>query len=326
MTPQLLPAIISVNLAHGARRMAAKGAIVRRLSSIENFGSMNVFCSDKTGTLTEGTIRVHSALDAAGRVSPSVLELAFVNSSFESGFANPLDEAVRQCGTFDLAAYEKLDEIPYDFLRKRLSVLVRHGGQATLITKGALTNVLDVCTSAVVDGDGPAPLDTIRTSIEQQYSGLSAQGHVVGYLGDGINDATARRWNVALIRKFMLYFGPCSSVFDYLTFGVLLLWPSVSPAEFRTAWFVESVVSACLVVLVLRSRRPFWKSQPSRVMVFTTLLVVFATILLPFTPLATSLGFAPLSLPLLLLIAAIVAAYVASAEGLKVFFYRMVPN
>lgn len=552
MTPQLLPAIVSVNLAHGARRMATKGVIVRRLSAIENFGSMTVFCADKTGTLTEGTICIHSALDSGGRDSQMVLELAYVNSSFESGFVNPIDEAVRRIQSFDLSTYEKLDEIPYDFLRKRLSVLVRRGGKTMLITKGALSNVIEVCGSTSKDGQNCVPLSEARDAIEAQYRDLSSQGyrtlgvayrsmdtatvvtkqdeadmvfagflvlsdppkagidetirqlqrlgislkmitgdnrliaanvaqqvgtsaenlvtgtdmrrmsdaalmhravytqvfaevepnqkeriifalkragHVVGYLGDGINDATAlhaadvgisvdqavdvakqaadivllkhdlrvllvgvaegratfantlkyvfmatsanfgnmfsmagasiflpflpllpkqvlltnlltdlpemtiatdrvdeelvarpRRWDVAFIRKFMVVFGLLSSVFDYLTFGVLLLLP-LSTAQFRTGWFIESVVSACLIVLVVRSRWPFWRSTPSRALMLANVLVIFATFVLPISPASRLLGLEPLPPFYLVLIIGIIAAYVISAELAKRLFY-----
>ena len=135
LTPQLLPAIISINLGHGARRMADHKVIVKRLASIENFGSMDVLCSDKTGTLTEGSARVHSAVDAAGQPSEKILLYAYLNAFFETGYANPIDEAIRAYRSWDTAGYEKLDEIPYDFLRKRLSILVfrpgasRHGHQ-----------------------------------------------------------------------------------------------------------------------------------------------------------------------------------------------------
>ena len=124
LTPQLLPAIISINLAHGARRMALGKVIVRRLSSIENFGSMNVLCSDKTGTLTEGVVRVRSALNLEGQESEEVLRYAYLNAAFETGLVNPIDEAIRNFRSFDLGTCRKLDEVPYDFIRKRLSILV----------------------------------------------------------------------------------------------------------------------------------------------------------------------------------------------------------
>ena len=141
LTPQLLPAIISINLAHGAKRMARQKVIVKRLASIENFGSMTVFCSDKTGTLTEGLVRLKAACDIAGNPSERVLLHGALNASFETGFLNPIDEAIRTARSFDLSPYRKLDEEPYDFVRKRLSVLVATPAAHVLVTKGALANV-----------------------------------------------------------------------------------------------------------------------------------------------------------------------------------------
>ena len=128
LTPQLLPAVVSVNLAHGTREMAEQDVIVKRLSSIENFGSMNLLCSDKTGTLTEGRIHIDAVVDAQGRQSEKALLYAFLNASFETGFTNPIDEAIRGIEELDMAGFTKLDEVPYDFLRKRLSILVARGG------------------------------------------------------------------------------------------------------------------------------------------------------------------------------------------------------
>jgi Mg2+-importing ATPase len=148
LTPQLLPAIISINLAHGAKRMAQQKVIVKRLSSIENFGSMTVFCSDKTGTLTEGLVRMKVACNITGNPSERVLLHGALNASFETGFHNPIDEAIRTARSFDLSLYRKLDEEPYDFVRKRLSVLVATPTAHLLVTKGALANMLAVCSTA----------------------------------------------------------------------------------------------------------------------------------------------------------------------------------
>src|SRR5512136_1120485 len=134
LTPQLLPAIISINLAHGAKRMALNKVIVKRLASIENFGSMNVLCSDKTGTLTEGVVRLHSALNVDGHEGNKVLLYAFLNASYETGFMNPIDEAIRKYRQFDLSGYKKLDEIPYDFIRKRLSILISEWDTHLMVT------------------------------------------------------------------------------------------------------------------------------------------------------------------------------------------------
>ena len=554
LTPQLLPAIISVNLAHGARRMATRKVIVRRLASIENFGSMDVLCSDKTGTLTRGVVEVHAGLDAQGDSSRRVLELAFVNASFESGFLNPIDEAIRHSESFDISGYEKLDEIPYDFTRKRLSILVRHAGAVLLVSKGAVKNILEVCTRVEFGPDAIVDLDGMRTEIESRYESLSADGfrvlamayrdagdrqtvsrkdetdmvfagfvvlrdpvkpditktigrlkglgvglkiitgdnrfvaasvakevglsshaivvgddlrnmsddallhlvgdsdvfaeiepaqkerivlalkragRVVGYMGDGINDVTAlhsadvgisvdqavdvaketadivllkrdlnvlvdgvedgratfantlkyvfmatsanfgnmftmagaslflpflpllpkqilltnlltdfpemtiardgvdpelvarpRRWDVGFIRRFMLMFGPLSSVFDFLTFVVLFVLPNLSTAQIRTGWFMESVVSACMVVLVVRTRQRFWKSRPATALIGTTIVVAVVALLIPVTPVAGAMGFAPLPAMYPLILLGIVVLYMGSAELAKTRFYR----
>jgi Mg2+-importing ATPase len=556
LTPQLLPAIISINLAHGAKRMALNKVIVKRLASIENFGSMNVLCSDKTGTLTEGVVKLHSALNVDGHESDKVLLYAFLNASYESGFMNPIDEAIRQYRQLDLSGYKKLDEVPYDFIRKRLSILILKGDTHLMVTKGALSNVFAVCSSAenaegrIVDivtvkeqvqqhfeefsrkgfrtlgvaykdvvsntvitreqeagmtflgflilFDPPKPgiIETIRqlkhlgvslkiitgdnrllaANVSQQVGlanphiltggdlhqmgdeallrqvnevdvfaevepnqkeriilALKKVGHVVGYMGDGINDASAlhtadvgisvdsavdvakeaadivllekdlnvlvqgvregrmtfantlkyvfmassanfgnmfsmagaslflsflpllpkqilltnlltdfpemtiatdsvdrelvekpRRWNIRFIRNFMLTFGILSSVFDYLTFGVLLFILHATTDQFRTGWFLESVISASVTVLVIRTRKPFFRSKPGKYLLIATLLIVVVTILFPISPLAELLGFQPLPMAILLVIGLIVVVYMIAAEMAKRFFYKRV--
>ncbi len=155
LTPQLLPAIVSVNLARGAKQMAQKQVIVKRLPAIENFGSMNVFCTDKTGTLTEGEVKIHAAVDLEGKESDRVLFYAYLNAASESGYVNPIDEAIRQHKTFDISGYQKLDEVPYDFNRKRLSILFAAENTHLIVTKGALKNILEVC-STVETAEGKA--------------------------------------------------------------------------------------------------------------------------------------------------------------------------
>jgi Mg2+-importing ATPase len=556
LTPQLLPAIISINLAQGAKRMAQAKVIVKRLASIENFGSMNVICSDKTGTLTEGIVRLQSALDVEGNLSDKVLLQAYLNAFYETGYANPIDEAIRTHRKFDLADYSKVAEIPYDFLRKRLSILVAHDNTHLLVTKGALQNVLDACSKAettagaVVDialvrekvqqhleefskkgfrtlgvackdmgpatqvskadeagmtfvgflvlFDPPKPniVETIASlkslgvslkiitgdnrlvaaSVSQQMGSsntkilagpdlhqlsdgallnqvvgvdvfaeiepnqkeriilaLKKAGNVVGYMGDGINDASAlhaadvgisvdsavdiakeaadivllekdlgvlvqgvregrttfantlkyvfmatsanfgnmfsmagaslflpylpllpaqilltnlmtdfpemtiamdsvdsemvdhpRRWDIVAIRKFMITFGLVSSVFDFLTFGALLLILHATQDQFRTGWFLESVISASLIVLVIRSRKPFFKSRPAKYLLIATLATVAVTVALPYTPLGPIFGFSRVPLSFLLLIAMIVVLYIISAEMVKAVFYKKV--
>ena len=556
LTPQLLPAIISINLAHGAKRMADQKVIVKRLASIENFGSMNVLCSDKTGTLTEGLVQLHAVLDIEGQESEKALLYAYINASYETGFTNPLDEAIRQHRQFDLSHINKLDEVPYDFIRKRLTILAAKDNTRLMVTKGALSNVIAVCSTAELPDGRVIEISPVLEKINQQFRDLSSKGfrtlglaykdmdsqppiskddevsmtflgllvfydplkegiidviktlkesgvtlkvitgdnelvtasvaermnfpnrsilngasiremsdealmkrvnnvdifaeiepnqkeriilalrksgNVVGYMGDGINDASAlhaadvgisvnsavdvakevadivllekdlrvlangvlegrktfantlkyvfmatsanfgnmfsmagaslflsflpllpkqilftnlltdfpemtiatdsvdqemlsqpRRWNIKFIRNFMLVFGLLSSIFDYMTFGILLLVLHASVEEFRTGWFIESVISASMIVLVVRTRGPFLKSKPGKALLTATILVAVVTILFPYTPMGTLFGFAPIPLPYLLTLLLIVVLYIISAEIAKRFFYKRV--
>ncbi|TPJ93842.1 magnesium-translocating P-type ATPase [Mesorhizobium sp. B2-5-12] len=182
LTPELLPAIISVTLARGARAMAANGVIVRRLDAIENLGSMDVLCTDKTGTLTEGVIHLDGWLDVDGNPSTDILLWARLNATLHTGLKNPLDEAIAGAPGkgASLAAFTKVDEIPYDFIRKRLSVVVRtKDGEDLLITKGAVQNVLETC-SFVGTAKGLEPLeDTHRAAIDKTFRRWSAEGYRV---------------------------------------------------------------------------------------------------------------------------------------------------
>jgi len=556
LTPQLLPAIISINLAHGAKKMAQNKVIVKRLTSIENFGSMNMLCSDKTGTLTEGTVLVESATDVNGNVNEKVFLFAYLNAFYETGFTNPIDAAILNYRKIDLTGYRKNDEIPYDFLRKRLSLALTHGDDHLMITKGALTNILDICTSVETKEGSLVPLETMKDQIQKHFTDFSNQGfrtlgisykplpanslinkndekamtflgfltlfdppkanigdtvsklktlgvslkiitgdnhlvavslskkmglsdtkmitgpelremsdaallrrvtsvdvfaeiepnqkeriiiamkkagNVVGYMGDGINDASAlhsadvgisvdtaadvakdaadivllekdlnvliegvregrttfantlkyvfmatsanfgnmfsmagvslfipflpllpkqilltnlltdfpemtiatdrvdeqmidypRRWDIKAIRKFMITFGLVSSVFDYLTFGLLLLVLHANEGQFRTGWFIESVISASMIVLVIRSRKPFFRSRPGKYLLIATLSIVCITFILPFTPLGNVFGFSPPKPLVCLLLLLIIAVYIVAAEITKTIFYRKV--
>ncbi len=172
----LIPAIISINLAHGARKMADLKVIVKRLASIENFGSMNILCCDKTGTLTEGVVRLRSCIDAGGRESNNVFLYAYLNARYQTGFTNPIDEAIVAAGSPDISGYQKLDEVPYDFIRKRLSILVSGMGINTLITKGAFRNVLEVCSQAMESNGTITGISNIRHDIIRQYEETSRTG------------------------------------------------------------------------------------------------------------------------------------------------------
>ncbi len=184
LTPELLPAIVSVTLSNGARRMADGGVIVRRLASIENLGSMNLLCTDKTGTLTEGVVRLERAEGPLGTPRADLMRLAALNARLQNGMTNPLDDAIAAAAAtqgIDTSTTRKVAEIPYDFLRKRLSVIVEDTDAAghLLIAKGALSNVLETC-SAVQDGDAVRPLDAEgRTAIESRFAAWGEEGYRV---------------------------------------------------------------------------------------------------------------------------------------------------
>jgi P-type Mg2+ transporter len=560
LAPELLPAVVSLTLSRGARRMASAGVIVRRLAAMENFGAMTVLATDKTGTLTAGVVRLDGATDAEGQPSDDVLRLAALNARLQTGLPNALDEAISAASTaLALDDWTKSEEIPYDFVRKRLTIAVRRPGQDedTLITKGALDGVLAACTGSrraldaapmsepereqlreraaawadegfrvlgvatrtiaqrdryavddeqamVFEGfllffDPPKPdaaeaikqlkrrgvaLKIItgdssrvaahvaqavglkvgriltgselremhdealwhvahRTAIfaevdpgqkERIIRALRHAGHVVGYLGDGINDAPAlhaadvgisvdtavdvaresadfvllrhdltvltraidegrrvfantlkyvftttsanfgnmismaalslvipflpllpkqillnnflsdlpamaipgdrvdaeaiahpRRWDVTTIRNFMLVFGLASSVFDVLTFVVLLGVLHVSPAEFRTAWFVESLLTEVAILLVVRTQRPLLRSAPAPALLWISVAVAAAALALPYLPVTQELfDFVPLGPGVLMLLVGITVAYVIANEVIKFAFGKRV--
>jgi len=169
LTPELLPAIVTVTLARGAKEMAAKGVIVRRLEAIEDLGGVDVLCTDKTGTITEGNVVLARAVDVHGRDSDRVLQVAYCNGKLETGIANPLDAALVQAGEkkgCTTAGVTKVDEIPYDFDRKRLTIVVDDGDPSghLLITKGAYDNVVALCPGAA------------RGELDALYRGWGEQG------------------------------------------------------------------------------------------------------------------------------------------------------
>lgn len=562
LSPELLPAIVSVTLSHGARAMARRGVIVRHVEAIENLGSMDVLCTDKTGTLTEGVIALNATVDPDGLESASVRRLAYLNAALETGIENPLDAAIVATGKREglcTTGWRKIDEIPYDFLRKRLTIIAAQeedAAQHWIVTKGAYDQVLEVCST--FDRDGvDTPLDevqrehlkdyyhrmgkegfrvlalatkrvkarnryarsdeesmclagfllffdppkrdagkTIRDLAElgirvkvisgdnryvtshlaaaigldpqslltgEEIAGLKDEalwhraertdlfvevdpqqkerivralqhtGHAVGYIGDGINDApalraadvgisvegavdvaresadvvllrsdldvlrlgvqdgrrtfantlkyisittsanfgnmvsmalatpllpflplaatqillnnflsdlpsiaistdnvdterttTPQRWQIGDVRRFMLIFGLLSSLFDVLTFLVLLKVFEADEATFQTAWFVVSLLTELMVVLVLRTQRPAWRSTPGRLLLGTTLAVGVMALVIPYLgPFATAFDFTPLSLPLMGSLALIVTGYVWSTEFTKHRFFKV---
>jgi Mg2+-importing ATPase len=527
--------------------MANEQVIVKRFDAIEDFGAMSVLCTDKTGTLTEGTVNLASALDPSGAVSERVARLAWLNARYQTGYTNPLDQAILHGRSFDTQGIERLGEVPYDFTRKRLSVLVRDAGEPILISKGALESLLSECSHAT-GPEGTRELSAQRADIQAQFARLSVEGfrvlgvasrslikatcaasdeqdmtflgflavtdppkagaataiaelaelgiavrmitgdnrlaaahagaavgldssqvltgsdldrlpdrqlaevarktaifaeiepaqkerlvhalraggQVVGYLGDGINDAPAlhaadvsisvdtavdvaklaaaivlldkhlavvadgvrlgrqtfantlkyinvttsanfgnmlsmaaaavflpflpllpgqilllnflsdilgmtiasdrvdpelleqpRTWDVPTIRTFMLIFGSISSCFDIATFVMLRRVFEAGPELFRSGWFVVSMLTELAVMLVLRTRRPFWQSRPSWALLVSSTVVAAVTLTLPFSPLASVLGLQLLPASVLLALMSITAGYIVSTEVAK---------
>lgn len=554
LTPQLLPAIISINLSKGSQSMSKKGVIVKRLASIENFGTMDILCTDKTGTLTEGKVYLHDYLDIKQNRDKKIIFYAFLNSFYQTGLKNPIDEAIVSFEKQDISNYEKIDEIPYDFQRKRLSIVVKEQSNGNiLISKGALKGILDVCEYVEIEGKENeinsymdningfyhewsakglrilgiaykkveekkvySPLEesgmtllgfllfldppkgdakqivselyelgidlkiitgdnrfisrytaesvgfTIKNLVtggeldrmsdeamlhvvenvnifaevdpnqkEKIIISLKKLGHVVGFIGDGINDATAihasdvgisvntaadvakeaadivllekeleilrdgvvegrktfantlkyvfmatsanfgnmfsvagaslflpflpmlpkqilltnfltdfpemtiatdevdkelvkkpRRWDIKFIKRFMIFFGLMSSIFDYMTFGVLLFILRADPTLFRTGWFIESVLSASFVVLIIRTRKPFYRSRPGKYLLMTTLIIGIVTLILPYLPSSSLLGFRPVPRGFLFALSIILISYIILAELGKEVFYK----
>jgi Mg2+-importing ATPase len=556
LTPELLPMVVTVTLAHGAIRMARKRVIVKRLSAIHDFGGMDVLCSDKTGTLTEAKIKLVREVDPSGAESSDVLRLAYLNAAFETGLKNPLDIAIMDAAPIDLAGWRKIDEVPFDFERRRVSVLVEHDGARRLIVKGAPEDVLALSSRyqlagraellpldgaalattrdvferfgseglrvlgvawrdveaardharvddesdlvfagfaafldppkegaaaalaelvglgvavKVVTGDNERVTRHVCTELGLEVTGvmtgpelatlgdealgarlsetnlfcritphqkarivqaLRQRGHVVGCLGDGINDAPSlhaadvalsvegaadvakaaanmillekdlavlaegvregrrtfanimkyvmmgtssnfgnmfsmagavlflpflpmlpvqillnnllydiseiaipldrvdeemverpRRWDIRFVRDFMIVLGSVSSLFDFLTFGLLLRAFGADEAMFHTGWFVESLMTQILVIFVIRTHGNPLASRPHRLLAATSLAAVAAAIVLPYSPLAGWLGFVPLPPALIAALAAMTGAYLLAVQGVKRWFY-----
>jgi Mg2+-importing ATPase len=187
LTPELLPMVVSVTLARGALRMSAKKVIVKRLDAIQNLGSMDVLCTDKTGTLTEARIHLERHLDAEGQDSARVLELAYCNSFFETGLKSPLDDAILEHTEVDPKAWHKIDEVPFDFDRRRVSVLLEDASSRLLVVKGAPEDVLRLSEFYEVQGQArPLDADT-RATINGVFEGLSKDGfRVLGIASKGV--------------------------------------------------------------------------------------------------------------------------------------------
>jgi Mg2+-importing ATPase len=557
LTPELLPMVVSVTLSRGALRMAASKVIVKRLASIHNLGSMDVFCTDKTGTLTEARIHLERHLDPLGRESQRVLELAYFNSFFETGLRSPLDDAILEHTEIDVSGWRKIDEVPFDFERRRVSVLLDNGTTRLLVVKGAPEDILRLSVSYGLNGEaGLRPLnEAALKGINGQFEGLSKEGfrvlgiasrqvgmdhphaavgdetelvfagfaafldppkesakaalaelatdgvavkiitgdnelvtqhvfaqlglpvvgvltgaqiqqmddpalaarveqvnlfcrvaptqknrvilalkqrgHVVGYLGDGINDAPSlhsadvgisvngavdvakaaadmillehdllvlhagvlegrrtfgnimkyimmgtssnfgnmfsmagaslvlpflpmlpvqillnnllydvselpipmdradddylshpRHWDMNFIRNFMLIIGPVSSIFDFLTFYIMLTVFHAGERLFHTGWFIESMATQVLVIFIIRTRRNPFRSYPNPWLIACSLAVVAVAVLLPFTSAGVHLGFVAPPAFFFLILAAMLLFYLLAVEGMKQWFFR----
>ena len=180
LTPQMLPAIISENLSQGAKRMSEQGVIVKKLNAIENFGSMTIMCSDKTGTITKGKLKLVSAINFKGEESETLKTLTAINSYFQEGYKNPIDEAVLEECTKDFSGYKKLFEIPYSFENKLLSVIVKTDSEFSnnniMITKGALESVIEVCDRYEKPDKSTSSLDEVKSEILSLFDIYSEKG------------------------------------------------------------------------------------------------------------------------------------------------------
>ncbi|MCF3107642.1 magnesium-translocating P-type ATPase [Niabella sp. CC-SYL272] len=549
LTPELLPAIMTITLSAGAKRMARKKVIVRKLTALQNLGEMDLLCCDKTGTITTGIMALNNAVDIEGAQSAKVLLYVYLNAFFQSGFSNPIDEAIMKVTGCDVADYRKIGEVPYDFHRKRLSILVGNEHQCIMITKGAVHNIVGVC-SMIETRTGKIALDhATARQIENAFETFSSQGyrtlgvcyknlaadsrlskddeadmvflglitlsdvpkngiaesisrlkaigiglkiitgdnrfvaghlatqigvnteslicggdmeqlsddalreavnrthvfaevlpeqkekivkllrqtgHAVGYLGDGINDANAlktadvgisidnavdvakeaadivlldrdidvirqgveegrrtfgntmkyiyitisanfgnmlsmavaslvlpflpilpvqillnnflsdlpaialasdnvdketllkpAKWNLKFISRFMFVFGLQSSIFDFITFGVLYWYFYTAPALLRTGWFIESLLSEIAILFVLRTRLFFFKSKPSKALLASSAFTLLLFLFILCTPVSRKFAFYSLPATILGIIILIVIAYMTAAEMTK---------
>jgi Mg2+-importing ATPase len=554
VTPELLPVILAINMGKASVNMAKRGVIVKRLDCIPDFGSMDLLCTDKTGTLTQDKITLVRFTDLAGTEDESVLRLAYINGYFETGIKSLLDKAIIDFRTLAVDGLQKIDEIPYDFMRRRSSIIYEDKNQKIMVTKGAPEEIFKICTQYHLDRDeqmsvarlqqfknyyedlsrqgfrvlaiatkylaghetshiennmtlrgfvafydppkkdikptldliknhgveikiltGDSALVTTKiceelglkvsgiisgeeldinnlsdqalaikvagaticarlspSQKERIILALKKQGRVIGYLGDGINDAPAlkaadvgisvdnavdvakeaadiilmkkglaeimdaviegrrtfgnamkymlmslssnfgnmfsmigaalflpflpmtagqillnnfvydvaqlsipsdnvdseylakpKQWNLKFIIRYMLVFGPISSVFDFFTFWILYSSMNLQAGAFQAGWFLESLATQVLVIYVIRTRKiPFIQSRPSGLLALTTVLAVFFALLVVMTGLGEVFGFAVLTLPTVLMIGALVLAYLVIVEVAKQIFYR----
>ena len=205
MTPEMMPMIIAVTLAQGAKRMTGKKVLVKQLAAIEDFGSLDILCTDKTGTLTEGEIVFDQHVDFLGKDSDSVLQYICLNSHFEAGIKSPLDDAIlkRALGSFE--EYDKIDEIPFDFKRKRLSVVLRHSDDYLLIGKGEAESIFGVCENVMVDGIAQPFDDSCRREAENTLKKLGADGYRA--LGVAVLNVSKQEVYAETVERDMTFIG-----------------------------------------------------------------------------------------------------------------------
>ena len=180
LTPEMLPMILTVNLSKGALTMSKKKVIVKRLNSIQNFGAIDILCTDKTGTITQDRIVLERFVDVANQPSDDVLRYAYMNSYYQTGLRNLLDRAILSHAELDVEkTARKVDEIPFDFQRKRMSVVIEHEGSHVMITKGSVEDVYAACGSYQLDDEVLPLIDVIRRDLMEEYERLSRAGYRV---------------------------------------------------------------------------------------------------------------------------------------------------
>jgi magnesium-transporting ATPase (P-type) len=258
LTPEFLPMITTITLSQGAVHMARRKVIVKNLAAIQNFGRMDVLCSDKTGTLTSGDMTLDRHTDPLGKPSPRPLALAYLNSFFETG---------------------------------------------------SVSTAVDVAKSA-------ADIILLERGLGVLHSGLIEGRKAFGNVDPSFIHKPCK-WDIGMIRRFMVFIGPISSLFDFLTFAVMWFVFRASEPQFHTGWFVESLATQTLVLFVIRTLGNPLRSRPSRPLAVTTLLVVLVGLLLPISLLAGALGFTPLPAGYFLFLVAATGAYLLLVETVK---------
>jgi len=213
VTPELLPMIMSVNMAKGATKMAKGGVLVKRLNSIPTFGSIDLLCTDKTGTLTEDRVTVIKHVDILGEESDSVFESAYINGYFETGIKNILDHAILEHKTLDLSDYKKIEEIPYDFNRKRSSVFSEHNNVITMITKGAPEEIFKICSSYVEKGEIKLITAEVLKKAKETHDLLSSQGFRILAIAEKVIPTKKDKYDYSeesnlILQGFMVFYDP----------------------------------------------------------------------------------------------------------------------